>query len=83
MFKALLPVSLMLSGLLVLLVALGVGSSPAKAQETSLEKGVTTTVEATVAAFNRGDLPALARLFTDNGFEDEFRQTKSQAASDP
>ena len=83
MFKALLPVSLMLSGLLVLLVALGVGGSPARAQGTSLERGVTATVAAAVAAFDRGDLPALTRLFTDQGFEDEFRQTKSQAASDP
>ncbi len=39
-------------------------------------------MQAAVAAFNRGDLPALARLFTDKGFEDEFFQTKSEAASD-
>ena len=84
MGKSLLPLSLLTSGLLIVSIALGLGNShPASAQESSLEKGVTATVESAVAAYNRGDLPALARLFTDDAFQQEFFESKSEAASDP
>jgi hypothetical protein len=82
--RGLFPVSLLVSGLLMVSVALGLGSSrPVSAQETSLEKGVTGTVESAIAAYNRGDLPALSRLFTDDAFQKEFFESKSDAASDP
>ncbi len=56
MLKGLLPVSLLLSGLLVAAAGFGLNSSrTASAQETQLEQGITATMQAAVAACNRGD----------------------------
>ncbi len=76
--------SLILVGLLAVAAGIGLnGSQTARAQESQLELGINATMQSVVAAFNRGDLPALGRLFTDQGFEAEFFQTKSEAASNP
>jgi hypothetical protein len=82
--RSVLPVSLLVLGLLISSTALAVGSSAsAHAQESTLEQGINATVQNAVAAYNRGDLPALSRLFTDEAFQQEFFETKSEAASDP
>jgi ketosteroid isomerase-like protein len=83
MQRSLLPVSLFLSGLLIVAAGLLGGSQPTNAQDSALEQGINATIQAAVAAYNRGDLPALSRLFTDDAFQQEFSETKSEAASDP
>ncbi len=66
MKSRLLSSSLILVGLMAVATAVGLDSSrTARAQETQLELGINATMQSVVAAFNRGDLPALARLFTD------------------
>ena len=73
-----------LLGVVLLALAAGLGGgSPAVAQDTELEQGVSATMHAAVAAYNGGDLPTLKRLFTDQGFEAVFGLTKSEAASSP
>jgi hypothetical protein len=56
--------------------------STASAEGPGAAEGVTATAEAVVAAFNRGDFGALLPLFSDQGFEDLFDQSKIEAASD-
>lgn len=77
------PISVVLSGLVLLSLAAGLGGPRrAAAADPELESAITSTVRAAVHAYNQGDAGSTFSIFTDKGFEEEFFVTKEDVLAD-
>ena len=84
MLKKVVSVGLPVVGVAVLSLALGFRvTHDADAADPGIESGINATIQSLVAANNRQDVGAVLALFTDNGFQAFFSESKAEGASDP